>query len=1047
MRHAIITFLVVTVFASVSLPAQDGTPLLRHPSLSPDGSKVCFSCKGDLWLAPVEGGVAQRLTVHPAEDLHPHFSPDGKMIAFSSERRNNFDVYVMAVEGGQPRRLTWYDGRDIVNGWTPDGDSILFYSWRDLGYDLHTISLNGETPVNLTGGYWERETMGKISPDGQKLIFNDGYTYNRWWKASLSGRHDANILMLDREANGFELTTVVDDKGGDMWPVYDQSAETIYFVANRDSLANIWKIDLASGQQTKVTDFTDDGVQWLNSNPQMTRLVFEQGQALWYLDPEAGQPQEIEVALDSDYKFDPIEYKTFKGDVQEYDVSPDDKLAALIIRGELFLIPTDDPESARQLTETAQREKDVHFGTDSRSLYYASDRNGNYDIFKYDLKTGNETRLTDADAHETKPLPAPDGKKMVFYRGVNDIILYDLDKGRAVDSVSGQFLDLPIESFLEYDFSPDSRWLVMTMAEYTHEPNIYITDFESAPVNISHLYNYNYRPRFSDDGKLIYFTTYMPEDAVTYEVELQHEPQEFTEDKIDSLILDLGKKDEKDKQEDEEAKSEATVIDLDDIHKRAKRAYSLSGSSSEPLLTPDGEKYIFTASLLGKEEIWSVKTEEGDPDLTQLTHSGQGKSHLKVSDDSKYVYYLEGGKLKKLDLGKKKSETLGFSAEMKIVIDEENQQKYEEAWSMLDQYFYDPEHHGIDWEAVRRKYTPLISALETEDEFNQVVSELMGELRASHLRIYPNYKSPDNQVQCAHYGFFFDNDAYRDQGIYKIRLILPNSPAETAQQPLREGDRIITINGVTLGRSTNYFELIAGQTGKKTVFEVIGADGKKRTAEIKGAGFGLIRDLGYQWWIDTRRQIVDSLSDGKLAYVHLDAMGSGNLRDFKQELVNLAEKKDGLVIDVRYNRGGSIAVFLLEILTNQTYIYRNFVGGPLVSENKHRSKALEKPSILIINEASFSNAEIFASGYRQLGLGKIVGMPTSGGVIGTSSFHLIDGTRIRRPSWGCYTADMENLENIPRYPDITVDFDVADEVLDNDPQLMRAVTELLKQLR
>lgn len=1048
MKKAVLVIILLLI-ASTCPAQEDSRPYLRHPALSPDGSTICFSCKGDLWMVSVNGGEAERLTVHSADDFHPQFSPDGSMIVFASDRYKNPDLYVIPITGGEPRRLTHYTGTDIPTGWTPDGDTVIFYSYRDFYYDVYKVPLAGGTPVSITGGFWEAEYNGKITPDGSKLVFNNGAGRSRWWRTHLAGDENTDIWMIDRSADQMDIQRLTSRDGHELWPIYDTDNEIIYFVANRDSLPNIWKLDVQNGTESRVTSFTYDGVQWLNSDPQMKKMVFEQNFYIWYFDPAQGDPRKVNITLASDTKENPVKHLVYRGDeIQEYDISPDNKLAALIIRGEVFLIPTEEPELARKITNTPQREKHICFGADSRTLYYSSDRNGNYDIYKYDLTKRQESRITNDTANESKPLCSPDTSKLVFYRGLDQLVLYDLQQNAETDTVKGMFIDLAIEPHIEYDFSPDSRYLTFTMAGETYETNIYITDFKSEPVNVSHLTDYCYRPRFSDDGKLVYFSRWGRDDHVgTFKIDLSYEPFEFAEDKLDSILVETAKDEEEDKdKDDKKPKIEPTEINFDDIHKRVKVLLNMESSQNYPVVTHDGEKAIFIASIMGKPEVWSVNL-EGDIELTQLTHSGKGKSDLKLSSDSKHAYFLEGGSLKKINLSDKKTESLKFTAEMDVVVDLENRQKFHETWWMFDQYYYDPEHHGVDWDAMRAKYSPLIEELETEDEFRTVILEMMGDLKSSHIYIYPKQGGPSGEESSAYYGFYIDQNELDQTGRYKIRLVLNGSPAAKAEPPMRAGQYIKAVNGTRLSDDINFYQLLVGERDRKTVFTLADSpDGTEFTTAVKGTSISPVNDLAYEYWVEQRRSMVDSLSDGRLAYIHIRRMNNEYLQRFKQEIVNQTAGKDGVVLDVRYNGGGNIAVHLLGILIKEPYIYRNFVGYPVISENKMRSKALEKPSILLMNNGSGSNSEIFAEGYRKLGLGKIVGTRTAGGVIGTASYNLIDDTRIRRPSWGCYSTDGENLELIPRYPDITVENLLKDILAGDDPQLKRAVDELMKEL-
>lgn len=1045
----LLTLLFFVILAVVNIEA--GEILYgRYPALSPDGQTIAFTYMGDIWTVPAAGGDARRLTVHEAEDIQPHYSPDGSLILFSSRRQNNYDLFVIPAEGGQPRRLTFHSGDDIGSGWFPGGDSVAFTTGRGGYRDIYKVAIEGGTPIELTGYRYEQEFNGRISSDGKYLLFNNGSAASRWWRRDLQVSRNTEIFLQDRTQEEFTVRRLTEFPGHDTWPVLNEERGEIYFVSCRGEWAQIWKIPLEGGEPTALTDFDGDGVQWLNANPQGTMLVFEQNFGIWIMNPDDGIPRRVAINIMTDERVNLLEEKTFNGDLEWYSLSPDEKKIVAVVHGEIFILPAEEPTEGRRITFTSGRENHPVWGSDSKTLYYSSDRHSNYDIYSADAVTGEEKRLTSAIENEVKPVVSPDGKYLAFYRGLDKIIRMDLESGNEIVWVEGILFDLGVEPTMEYNWSPDSRWLAFTMAGPTYETDIFVVDLEGNIYNISKFAGWNHRPRFSSDGKIVYFSSSIHDRYDTYKIDLMHQPDEFFEAEIDSLFMkepesDTEEKKDKEKGTVDKKDTVEVIIDFDRIDKRRSKAYDLNTSSEFPVLTPDGEKYVFVSSILGKPEIWSVNVDD-DPDLKQLTHSGKGKSLLTVTGDSKAVLYLEEGKIMRVEIAGEKAKALGFKAVVDINTGELNRQKYNEAWQVLNTYFYDGTFHEADWAAAREKYAPALEHIRTEPEFINLVKELMGELRASHLNIYSREPQPDANIVTGETGIIPDYRELDRQGRFRIGYVIPESPADLAG--IRAGQYLIAVDGTSLSREVNFYKLMAGVIDHRLVLTIADRPGGKgQDVVLKPISSRTLGSLAYDDWVETRRHLVDSLSGGRLAYIHIPAMSRSRLEKFIEELVSIAESKDGLVIDVRNNGGGNIAVHLLGILVRTPYFLRNFRDFPVTTENKMRSDALEKPMTLLINNYSASNSEIFAEGFRKLKLGKIVGEPTAGAVIGTGSYNLIDGTRIRRPSWGAYTVEMEDTDLIPRQPDIFVENLPDDFINGRDPQLVRAVEELMNELK
>ncbi|MBN2227457.1 MAG: PD40 domain-containing protein [candidate division Zixibacteria bacterium] len=1018
----------------------------RYPALSPDGNTIAFSYLGDIWTVPAIGGKAVRLTVHPAEDIRPQFSPDGSKIMFTSRRYDNYDVFIIPAKGGEPTQLTVNSATDIGTSWFAGGDSVLFTSRRDGWRDIFKVSVNGGMPIKLTGYPHEQEYNGRMTSDGRYLLYNTGSGMSRWWRRDLRGSRNADIFLLDRNAETFTSRRLTEFAGHDVWPVLNESKNELYFISCRGDWAQVWKTSLDGGEAVVMTAFTDDGAQWLNSNPQGTLLVFEQNFEIWTLNPETETLTRVPIEIESDDIVNPTEQKLFNDRVEYYALSPDGKKIVTVVHGELYLIPAEEPKAGRRITFTTARELYPAWGADSKTVYYGSDRNGNYDIYAVDVTSGEETRLTDHVANDVKPIPSPDGKYLVFLRGLNQLVRHDLETNKETVWIDGMFSDLGVEPTIEYDWSGDSRWLTFTMSGPTYESDIYIVGLEGEALNVSKFHGWNYRPRFSDDGKVLYYSVGTREWQKTYQIDLMPRPVEFFESAIDSLFMEKEEETKDDKKDDSKKAEIKTVeIDFDRIETRRNQAFKLDASSTYPVLTPDGKQYLFVASILGKPEIWSVKTED-DPDLKQITHSGKEKKYLTVTSDGKDILYLEGGKIYRCGIENGKTTALVFTAPLEIDLQANNFQKYIEAWQLLNSYFYDPAFHGADWVLAKNKYQPLFDKVRTDADFEDILLELMGELRASHLDVYVNYSRPNARINTGKLGIELNYHELDRRGVYEIVEVYADSPADRAG--IKPGQYIKTIDGVTLSRNVNINSLLAGTIDHRLSVGIAEqVNGAPNEVFVKPISWSGALDLWYKDWVRERRRLVDSLSNGRLAYIHVPAMSQDKLQTFIEELVAVAEDKEGLILDVRDNGGGNIAVHLLGMLERVPYVLRNFRGFPVTSENKMRSKALEKPMTLLINEYAASNSEILAEGFRQLGLGKIIGTPTAGGVIGTASYALIDGTNIRRPSWGAYTLDMEDTDLYPRRPDIYVDNTLDDFINGRDPQLVRAVKELLPELQ
>lgn len=1025
----------------------------RFPEISPDGRSIAFSYDGDIWTVPAAGGDARRVTDHVEWDGYPVWSPDGRTIAFASARTGGTDVYVIDAKGGEATRLTWNSSHDVPCDWTPGGESVLFFSRRLGAEDLWLVRASGGTPIRISGVPFEREAYADLSKDGKRIVYNDNRCTSGWWRRFFDSSDAADVHIAEFSIDGIRSRPLTEHLRHDLWPHFGPGDEEVFFVSGRAGALNVYRMpaDRGEGEAKSITSFETD-VTWLSVSG-TGLLAFQTGFDVYTMPADGGAPVKVAIRCDTEYKRDPVRIETFAGDVTEFRVSPDGKKTAVVVHGEIFVVPSEKGGAARRVTRTPWREADVRWLGDSRRIVYTSDRNGSLDLFTADTKTGKETLLVGGEENDCRPAPSPDGEWVAFYRGNHAIFRVKPDGGAPEEVLRAKFLDLRLEGADQFAWSPDSKWIAYAAYAPDFHTDVRIRNVDDGTDEaVSYLATQNGRPVWSPDGKYLYFTSYFQENGDTYRVLLKEEKPDFEEDLLDSLYGEGEKEEKEEKKEDgeKEKKEEGpkpVVIDFEEIMLRVRAFPDLANDESEPVFVGGGKKVVFNANVMGPEsfDLWSYPASKDaeEKKLEQLTTSGARKGGLQGVEDA--VWYLESGRVKWFDTGKGKSGGLTFHAEMEIDERADREQMFLEAWSLLDDQFYDPGFHGADWARIKREYGAVVPHARNESDFQTLIRMMIGELSASHLNIWnPSARVPR---ETGYLGVELDWPLTAE-GVFRVRAVVPDGPATLEESKIEAGEYILSVDGAPLGADVDFDALLEGKIGKRVEL-VVAKDGKgkdERTVRIKpvsrGAYVGLIEDE----WERERRRLVDEWSGGRLAYLWIRGMGGGDLERFRRELVTIAEQKEGAIIDVRYNGGGWISVHLLGILDREPFLLRSFRGEPVTREAKMRSYAYGKPTALLIHNHSYSNAEIFAEGWRKLGLGPIVGIPTAGSVIGTGGWTLIDGTVFRKPSWGAFTLEGENLENNGRKPDHTVYNEYNDWIEGRDPQLKKAVELIMTDL-
>ncbi len=1036
------SYLALLLFMGFVLFLSAGTKLARFPHIC--GGKIVFVYQGDLWIVSEKGGVARRLTAYPGFESHPRFSPDCKWIAFTGEYGGARNVFVIPAEGGDPVQLTYHSAADTVLDWSPDGSRILFASPRESFVRF----FNQFYEVSPKGGFPEKVPIDKgsfasYSPDGSKIVFNRHSGYFWWWKR-YKGSANLDLWLFDRKKRTFRKLTRYE--GNDAWPMFGRDGK-IYFVSDRKGIANIFSYVLSTGKIEQITHHKRDGVQWASISPQRDKIVYENEGNLYVLDLSTGQSRKVEVKAGADLPFDARLIFNPKDYITSYSISPSGKRALFEARGEIFTVPKK-YGATRNLTRTSwARDRFPAWSRDGRWIAFISDMDGEYQLYVVPSKGGKARRLTSFPGFKYEPLWSPDSKKILFYTHDNRLYMVEVAEAKVKQ------IDFnPVSEISDYTWSPDSRFVAYVKREKSGNSDIWIYDVEkgtkrrllATPVP-------EFNPRFTPDGlRLIFLSraelkpnynfwaeTYSVESLVkVVSVDLKEGLENIYEPSPDEEPAG-GEKTEKKKKK--EAKVE---IDWKGIEGRVKVVPVKPGNYTHLEVN---ENYYFFQE--GK-TLWgySIKERKREKLLSGIQGyvlSGNGKWMLVRFGKTDFAIVKAGQKVKSL-----KGNQLSL-ADMQMELDrfKEWKQIFDEAWRMVRDYFYAPNLHGVDWKAVKRFYEELLPYVRTRTELNLLLEEMVGELNASHQ----GARGGDRGFKLPRYNVGYLGARLlpdKKKGLYKFAKIYEPDPLDKAFRcpvygKVKEGEYLLEIDGMKVTAKDNYYRFLLGKAGKTVALKVspTGREVDARVVEVKTISSEA--NLLYRDWVENNRRTVEKLSGGRIGYIHLRDMVYNGLKQFVKWL-SYYRYKQGLIIDVRYNGGGGIDPFLIDILERRQY---QTVKG------RHGVK-IERPwggfygsVVVMINEYSYSDAEVFPAAFKARKLGELVGVPTLGFVIAVTAYPMIDGGIVRRTSWGLWELSGEMLEGKGVYPDHYVENRPEDVLAGRDRQLIKAVEVLMEKIR
>ncbi len=1078
-----IIFSLLLSIVSFTLFAQQEAGWLRHSAISPDGSEIVFTYKGDLYKVASSGGDAQQLTFHEAHDYQAVWSKDGSKIAFASNRYGNYDVYVMDSKGGDATRLTYHSSNEQPFTFTSDDASIYFGAVRmdDVNHRQFPTGSQPEVyTVPVSGGRVDQvftipaEHLS-INKDGSTILYHDKKGGENIWRKHHRSSITRDIWRFDTATGQHQMITNFD--GEDRKPVFSEDGNSFYYLSEESGSFNVFQSDLDGNNKRQLTDFKLHPVRFLSAGNGVISFSYD---GKLYTMRDGATPEKLVVDITTQQINNTDKFISINGGVREMEVSPNGKEIAFIARGEVFVTSVEESFTKR-ITNTPEAERFVTWSSDGKSVVYSSERNGNWSIYKTE-KTRKEEPFFFASTllKETAILEngkdnylakfSPDGKKMAFIEDRRTLKVRDIASGNETTLMTPKELYHMRDGDKYFTWSPDSKWLLMDWGLTLSNSDVLLIAVDgSKKVNLNESGYYDYRPKWVNGGKqMLWFSNrdglksyatsgstqsdvysmFFTQDVwdefnlTKEEYALQKEIKKLTEDKKDSKEDDKKSK-KKSKKKEDDVKKDSTMLsfDWDRMKDRKKRFTIYSSNLSDAVLSKDGSTLYYLTRFEGKVNLWTtnLRTKETKMAIGLGATSGS----LQWDKEMKNLYLLSSGRISKLDVKGKKQKPVKIAGEMEYDADAERKAMFDHVWIRTNAIFYHPDFHGIDWDLMKKEYAKHLPYIGNSDEFAELLSEMLGELNVSHAGARGSRMKMSNPDATASLGIFMDYD-YKDDGI-KITEIIKGGPLDKSKFKVNAGMIIKKIDGIAIDASKDVAQYLNRKAGKFTLLELLNpASGATMEITVKPITLGAERGLLYKRWVKQNEEEVTAKSNGKLGYVHIPGMGDGPYRDIYEKMMGKYFDRDAMIIDTRFNGGGDLVADLAMFFTGTPFITYatedKVVGGEPTSR-------WVKPTLALINEAQYSDGHCFACGYTDLKIGKTVGMPTPG----TCSFAgwegLPDGG-----SWGVVPVSAKDIngnwmENNQTDPMIQVK-NMPGQI-DNgvDQQLDRAITELLEDIK
>lgn len=1061
------------------------TPLwMRYPNISPDGTKIAFSYQGDIYYVPAAGGEAVRLTFTEDYEYQPVWSPDSRTVAFASDRFGGMDIFTVGIEGGKAVRLTTHSGTEAPLAFSPDGKYIYFSAAIQDPASSALWSGSWLTElyrVPVTGGRPEQIAANPIcsvsfDTDGKSFLYYDRTGSENIWRKHHTSSVARNIFYYNA-ADGTH-TQITVNPGEDRDPIFTAPGQMVFLSERDGGSFNVYSAAVDdAGNATALTHFTKHPVRFLSRADNGT-LCFGYHGEIYTLTP-GSEPAKVNISILNDNINRTSDLRL--ASVDEIAISDDGEEIALISRGEVFAT-TGEYGSTKQITRTAAAEEGLTVSPDGKTIVYASERTGRWNLYKatlareddmhfaYATLINEEPLLKEGNAERSWPSFSPDGKELAFIEDRHILKVLNLESGKVRQITDGT------QNYgeFEYDWSPDGKWFTLTFTTNRHYPydDIGIVS-ASGDMKIHNITNSGYidgSPQWVMDGNAVIFVSdrlgmrshaswgsqndvyiaFMNRQAweefnmSEEEYALYKEKKEAAEKsakEAEEAAAAKSSKGRKDKQESPAGKDETAskdiLVELDGLEDRVVRLTPMSSRLGAAAMTSDGETLYFLSAFEKGYDLWELEPRSGS---ISLLKKGISAGSLAWGKDEKTLYIL-GRRPQVMTMSNKQVKPIDFNMEMELDRAAERAYMFDHVFKQEERKFYTDTYHGVDLPQLQKEYEPFLAHINNNYDFTEMISEILGELNVSHTG--GRYGGiPADKVTPA-LGLLFDMH-YDGDGL-RIDEVLENGPFDILNSKVHAGTILEKIDGESIKAGEDWFPLINGKQGEYTLFSFYDpATGDRWEETARPISNGLQNELLYQRWIKSRAALVDSLSGGRLGYVHIRSMADGSYRDVYADVLGKYNLRDGIVIDIRYNGGGRLHEDVEILFSGEKYL-EQVIQGTIVCDMP--SRRYNKHSIMVVCEACYSNAHGTPWVYQHQGLGSIVGMPVPGTMTSVNWETMQDPALVFGiPVVGYRTKEGTYLENSQLEPDYLVRNKAEEVVNGRDEQIEVAVRELLKQI-
>jgi tricorn protease len=1016
-------FLLFFVLISFSVFSQSNPQWMRYSAISPDGTQIIFTYKGDLYKVNSNGGDAQQLTYHSAHDYKAIWSKDGTKIAFASNRYGNFDIYVMNSDGGQATRLTFHSNDEHPYSFSANNKEVVFGALRQDAAS-HRQYPHGSQPELYsvpvkTGKVNQLLTIPaeavNFSRDGEIMIYHDKKGGENKWRKHHTSAITRDLWMHNTKTN--KHTIITSNTAEDRQPVFSEDEKSIYFLSERSGSFNVHKLSIENpSQNEQLTFFKLHPIRFLSAGNGI--LSFGYDGELYTM--QAGEkPKKITVNIITQDKENTDKFISIDGGIDEMSVSPNGKEIAFITRGEVF-VTSIDKSFTKRLTNTPQNERFVSWGPKGKSVIYSSERNGKWSVFKTEKLRKEEPFFYAATLIKEEILItnkfdnylaeySPDGKKIAFIEDRRTLKIKDLKSKKEVTLLTSKDLFHMRDGDKYFTWSPDSNWLLIDWSKTLSNSEVLLMAADgSKRVNLNESGYYDSSPKWVNGGKQMIWTSNrngLKSYATSGNSQSDVYGMFFTQETWDEFNLSdddyklmqaikevekkkkkkteekNGKKDSKKKSDKENDKDKKDTIkplqfDWDYIKDRTKRFTIHSSTLGDAVLSKKGDELYYLASFEEKSNLWSTNLRTKETKM--LLKLNVAKGSLEWDTDMKNLYLLSGGKITKLDPENSKSKEVKIKGEIEIDQYAERTAMFNHVWIRTNAVFYRPDFHGVDWNQMKTEYQKYLPHISNGYEFSEMLSEMLGELNVSHAGAGYREDSFSNADKTASLGIFM-NYKHNKEGIL-IEEIIKGGPLDKAKFNISSGMIIEKIDGVAIEKKQDVAKYFNRKSKKFMLLDILDPKANTRqTITVKPISLRAENRLLYDRWVLINEKEVEKLSNGALGYVHISGMSDGPYRSIYQDMMGKYSDKKGVIIDTRFNGGGDLVADLAMFFTGVPFITyatdAKVVGGEPTSR-------WTKPTLSIFNESMYSDGHCYASGYTDLKIGKTVGMP----VPGTCSF-------------------------------------------------------------